>query len=90
MNGNDGQTGYSESLIQESLMEYTERGFRFKMWTDDSNNLNIAITCNRGGGGQITVHSSCRVPLMRAFNRAAEQLAEDAITKLVGGEKIGE
>jgi len=83
VNGNDGQTGYSESLIQESLMEYTERGFRFKMWIDDDRNLNIAITCERGGGGQVTVHSSCRMPLMRAFNEAVQHLAEDAISELV-------
>lgn len=64
-------------------MEYTERGFRFKMWVDNDRNLNIAITCERGGGGQITVHSSCRAPLMRAFNEAVQHLAEDAISELV-------
>ena len=68
-------------------MEYTERGFRFKMWADENNNLNIAITCNRGGGGQITVHPSCRVPLMRAFNAASQELAEDAIQELIQGER---
>lgn len=55
-------------------MKYTTRGFRFDMW-EDGNDINISITCDRGGGGQITVDSSCRVPLMRALHEAGLHLA---------------
>ena len=64
-------------------MEYYGRGLTFKMWTDNNGYLHVTITCQRGGGGHITIPTSYREPLMRAFNEAVQYLAEKAITKLI-------
>lgn len=68
-------------------MEYYERGLTFKMWTDNNGYLHVTITCTRGGGGHITIPLSYRESLMRAFNEAAQHLAEKTITKLIRGGK---